>query len=206
MSALVSVAAAATGFAAGSIPFGLLIARFSGRTDPRTAGSGNVGATNVARTGGLHLGLLTLLLDAAKGALPAWWFLSQGNETAGVAAGLAAVLGHCYSPWLRFHGGKGVATLLGVVGVLVWPAGLGLFAAIWVLLFALFRWASVASLAAAWAMPLLAWFGQGSLLSTGALAFAALVVTLRHHANLRRLFTGEEPRFGDKPAPIVEES
>jgi len=200
-----AAAAAVAGFAVGSIPFGLLIAKFSGRTDPRTAGSGNVGATNVARTGGLHLGLLTLLLDAGKGALPAWWFLNHGSETAGVVAGLAAVLGHCFSPWLRFRGGKGVATLLGIVGVLLWPTGLALFAATWVLLFAVLRWASVASLVAAWAMPLLAWFGQDSLLLAGSLAGAALVVTLRHRTNLRRLFRGEEPRFRDKPAPIVEE-
>ena len=200
------VLAVALGFAAGSIPFGLLIAKLSGRTDPRTAGSGNVGATNVARTGGLHLGVLTLLLDAAKGALPAWVFVAQGQEAAGVAAGLAAVLGHCFSPWLRFRGGKGVAILLGMVGVLFWPMGLLVFAALWVLLFATLRWASVASLVAAWAMPLLAWFREGSLLLTLALAAAALLVTLRHHTNIRRLLRGEEPRFRDEPRPVADDA
>lgn len=197
--------AAVVGFVAGSIPFGLLMAKLAGSRDPRSAGSGNVGATNVARTGGLHLGLLTLIFDAAKAAIPAWLFLGQGGELAGACAGLAALLGHCFSPWLRFRGGKGVATLLGMVGVLVWPTGLLLFAAVFLLLFVALRWVSVASIAATWAMPLLAWFHSGSTLLAGVLGVAAIVVTLRHASNLRRLFAGEEPRFGAEPAAVAEE-
>lgn len=196
---------ALVGFLAGSIPFGLLVAKLAGRTDPRSAGSGNVGATNVARTGGLHLGLLTLLLDAAKGAVPAWWFLGQGGEQAGLVAGVAAVLGHCFTPWLRFRGGKGVATLLGIVGVLAWPLGLIVFALTWLVLFASLRWASVASIVAAWTMPPLAWFALGSPWLTAGLALAAAVVTLRHHSNIRRLLRGDEPRFRDKKATSAEE-
>jgi glycerol-3-phosphate acyltransferase PlsY len=198
--------AAAAGIAAGSIPFGLLFAKLGGKADPRRVGSGNVGATNLARTGGLHLGLLTLLFDAAKGALPAWWCARQWGEAAGVTAGLCAVLGHCFSPWLGFRGGKGVATLLGMTGALFWPHGFAVFALVWVLLFATLRWASVASIAAAWAVPLFActWFGSPLLIA--AFAAAAAVVTVRHHSNLKRLFRGQEPRFRDTAETPPEES
>jgi glycerol-3-phosphate acyltransferase PlsY len=190
--------AALTGFLAGSVPFGLLLTRLTGRVDPRTIGSGNVGATNVVRASGLGLGLATLLLDAAKGWLPAAAFAQAAGPSAGAIAGLAAVLGHCFSPWLRLRGGKGVATLLGVVGALAWPWGLLAFVVAWLATVGLLRFASVSSLVASWIAPLVAWrtgSGREALL---ALVAAALVVTLRHHSNLRRLVRGEEPRFGSR--------
>lgn len=193
------VLGAAAGFLAGSIPFGLLLARAAGRTDPRLVGSGNVGATNVARTGGLHLGLLTLLLDAAKGALPSAFVLHHHGAVPAAATGFAAVLGHCFSPWLRLRGGKGVATLLGVVGALAWPWGLLTFAAVWIVLMATLRWASVASLAAAGLMPVAVWLSGGPPVFIAVFAATTLVVLFQHRGNIRRLAAGTEPRFGGRP-------
>ena len=190
---------ALVGFLAGSIPFGLLLAKLAGRTDPRQVGSGNVGATNVARAGGLHLGLLTLLLDAAKGGVPAalWWH--HHGDVAAAATGFAAVAGHCFSPWLRFKGGKGVATLLGVVAGLVWPWGVVVFVAVWAALMLALRWASVASLAAAGLMPVVAWLAKGPPVFIAVFSAIFIVVFVQHRSNIKRLIAGTEPRFRERP-------
>ena len=162
-------------------------------------GSGNVGATNVARSGGLHLGLLTLLLDAGKGALPAGLVLHHHGAAPAAATGLAAVLGHCFSPWLGFRGGKGVATLLGVVAALAWPWGFAAFAVAWVAIVATLRWVSLASLVAAGLVPVAVWLTGGPPVFIAAFSAIALVVVIQHRSNLGRLAAGTEPRFGDKP-------
>ena len=178
----------------GSIPFGLLITRALGLGDLRSIGSGNIGATNVLRTGNKGAAAATLLLDAAKGAaavlLARWAF----GETAALVAGLAAFLGHLFPIWLRFRGGKGVATFLGVTLALAWPAGLAACAT-WLAVAVLTRVSSLAALAAAAATPLwLAVFGRADAVWLG-LALAVLVF-IRHHANIRRLIRGSEPRIG----------
>ena len=181
------------GYLLGSIPFGLLLAMAGGKGDIRDIGSGNIGATNVLRTGSKPLAALTLLLDAAKGALAVW--LAQryfpGFE-AHAAAG--ALVGHLYPVWLRFKGGKGVATLLGILVPLLPMAAL-VYAVVWVGLLLVLRISSVAGIAAAASAPISAAVlgeqGRFPLL----LVFAILVVW-KHHQNIRRLLAGTEPRIG----------
>ncbi len=180
----------------GSIPFGVLIARALGLGDLRKIGSGNIGATNVLRTGNKRAAAATLLLDAAKGAAAVLTARHFAGETAAMAAGLAAFLGHLFPVWLGFRGGKGVATFLGVMLALAWPVGLAACAT-WAVVAAAFRYSSLAALAAAASAPV--W-----LLVLGprqavwlALALAALVF-LRHRANITRLLAGTEPRIGVK--------
>jgi glycerol-3-phosphate acyltransferase PlsY len=185
----------------GSIPFGLLFARLFGGGDVRQSGSGNIGASNVARVAGPLPGVLTLVFDAAKGALAvllAAHFTANGAK-AMMLAGLAALLGHCFSVWLRFKGGKGVATGLGVFAALCPLAALaGVF--LFVLVFLFWRFASLASISAAAAMPLLVYFlwaphhAPPLVVSFGTL-FAAALIVYQHDANLRRLVEGTEPRF-----------
>ena len=191
----------------GATPFGLLLARLAGHGDIRKIGSGNIGATNVLRTGNKGLAALTLLLDAGKGWASAAIAGIWGPDTA-VVAGLFAVLGHMFPVWLRFRGGKGVATVLGVIAALAWPIALA-SALLWLATAALFRFSSLASMVSVVAAPpLLA--GMLSLQRDGALpyrlpgepqhielfAVLAALVLLRHHANIRRLVTGQEPRIG----------
>jgi glycerol-3-phosphate acyltransferase PlsY len=190
------VAAVATGYLLGSVPFGLLVSKLAGSTDPRTVGSGNIGATNVTRAGGRGLGVATLALDALKGALPALAF-ARVSLLAGALAGLAAIAGHCFPAWLRFRGGKGVATFLGVGAALCWPAAL-VFAAAYAATAAAVRIASVASLAATWASCVTALL-LGPQEVAAALLLAALVITWRHRGNLARLRRGEETRMGARP-------
>ncbi|MGI8932429.1 MAG: glycerol-3-phosphate 1-O-acyltransferase PlsY [Sphingomicrobium sp.] len=181
------------GYFLGSIPFGLLIAKAGGKGDVRDIGSGSIGATNVLRTGSKGLAALTLLLDAAKGTLAVW--LAQryfpGFE-AHAAAG--ALVGHLYPVWLRFKGGKGVATLLGIL-VLLLPTAALVYALVWIGLLLLVRISSVSGLAAAASAPVTAVVvgeqGRFPLL----LGFAILVVW-KHHQNIRRLLLGTEPRVG----------
>jgi glycerol-3-phosphate acyltransferase PlsY len=178
----------------GSVPFGIVITRALGLGDLRSIGSGNIGATNVLRTGHKGAAAATLVLDAAKGGLAvlaARWLLA---EDAAQLAGLAAFLGHLWPVWLRFRGGKGVATFLGILLALYWPVGLAVCAT-WAAVALVFRISSLAALCAAASSTLwLLGFGQGRMLLLGAVL--TLLVYQRHSANLKRLREGTEPRIG----------
>tara|TARA_B100000678_G_scaffold157341_1_gene131363 strand:+ start:89 stop:745 length:657 start_codon:yes stop_codon:yes gene_type:complete len=191
-------------FAFGSIPFGLLLTRAAGLGDIRSIGSGSIGATNVLRTGNKKLAAATVLLDAAKGALPVviagmiYALDGTGQERAlaqGVAA-VAAVAGHCWTPWLRFKGGKGFATAAGVLLALAWPAMLAC-AAIWAATLSLTRISSVSSMTTVVLSPAVAWL-MGYPQVIWPLVAIAVVVLIQHRANIGRLMRGEEPRVGQK--------
>lgn len=185
--------AALLGYALGSIPFGLLLTRLAGAGDLREIGSGNIGATNVLRTGRKGLAAATLLLDMAKGlvaVLLAWrWF----PDVAGFA-GIGALLGHCFPVWLKFRGGKGVATLMGVSLGLAWPVGAA-YSVTWLGMLALTRISSLAGMSAAIAAPLAA-LAIGRMDLVPVLAGLALLVVILHRANIARLIAGTEPRVG----------
>ena len=181
------------GYGLGSIPFGVILTRLAGAGDLRSIGSGNIGATNVLRTGRKGLAAATLLLDLAKGAAAVWLaeWLFPGD---GMIAAAAAFVGHCYPIWLRFKGGKGVATLMGIVLALHWPMGL-VYAAVWLGLLASLRISSVAGMAAAVSAPVSgALFGRFDLVML-LLALAAIVLW-KHRDNIERLLAGTEPRIG----------
>jgi len=183
----------ALGYLRGSIPSGALVARAFALGDLRRIGSGNIGATNVLRTGNKAAAAITLLADMAKGFLPVWTFLGWG-DLAGQVAGIGAVLGHCLPIWLRFRGGKGVATFLGAMLGLSLPAG-ALICLTWLATAALLRISSAAALAASFAAPFWLWAVDGPRAVLCAAMLAAFV-WLRHHANIRRLLRGEEPAIG----------
>ncbi|MFV0622931.1 glycerol-3-phosphate 1-O-acyltransferase PlsY [Sphingomonas sp. ac-8] len=190
-----AVGALLLGYLLGSIPFGLLLARGFGAGDLRSIGSGNIGATNVLRTGRKGLAAATLLLDCAKGwvavVLAEWLFPGHGP-----IAAAAAFLGHCYPVWLRFRGGKGVATMMGVVLALHWPSAL-VFAAVWLALLATVRISSVAGMTACISAPVsAAWFGRFDLVLL--LLGLAAVAMWKHRENLGRLLEGTEPRIGGR--------
>ena len=189
------VAVIVMGYLLGSIPFGLLITRLAGMGDVRRIGSGNIGATNVLRTGNKKLAALTLLLDALKGTAAVLIAATWGPGYA-MAAGFAAFIGHLFPVWIGFRGGKGVATYLGVLIGLAWKVAL-VFAVIWIAVAWLSRYSSLAALLAALAVPLAFWlFGEAAL----ALLFAAMSIIVfgKHHANIRRLLDGNESRIGAK--------
>jgi glycerol-3-phosphate acyltransferase PlsY len=183
------------GYLLGSIPFGLLLTKLAGLGDIRGIGSGNIGATNVLRTGRKGLAAATLVLDGLKGAAAV--LIAQKllyDQDTALFAGLAAVLGHLFPIWLRFKGGKGVATGLGVLIAAAWPIGL-VACAIWLLIAAAARFSSLAALAAFASAPALALIVED--FSVVKLAFTiAVLVFVRHQANIRRLFAGTEPRIG----------
>ncbi|MEM1161672.1 MAG: glycerol-3-phosphate 1-O-acyltransferase PlsY [Pseudomonadota bacterium] len=187
--------ALACGYLIGSVPVGVLLARLMNLGDLRKIGSGNIGATNVLRTGNKAAAALTLFLDGAKGAAAVLAFLNWG-DLAAQAAGTGAVLGHCLPVWLRFRGGKGVATFLGVVIALAWPVGL-LTCASWLVGAALSRISSVGALVAAVSAPLWMW-AMGHPEAVLSTAFIALWVWIRHAANIGRLLQGKEPRIGKR--------
>ena len=183
------------GYLLGSIPFGLILTKLTGRGDVRTIGSGNIGATNVLRTGSKGLAALTLLCDVLKGTLAVWigW---QFGPYAAMAGGLGAFLGHLFPVWLGFRGGKGVATYIGVALGLYWPAAAA-FCVVWLLVATATRYSSLAALiASATTIGALALTGQSRLAVFFALLTALLYV--RHAANIRRLVKGEETRIGEK--------
>ena len=194
-------AAALTGYLLGSVPWGLLLLRAVGGPDPRSVGSGNIGATNVTRAGGRGLGLATLVLDAVKALAPALFFASI-DPRAGALAGLSAVLGHCYPVWLRFSGGKGVATFLGACLGLASPMAPLVFGLTWGAVMGLTRFVSLASVAgcvaAAVATFVFSYLRDGAHASWpgAALIAASAVVALRHRANFARIRKGEEPHVG----------
>ncbi|RZM12234.1 MAG: glycerol-3-phosphate 1-O-acyltransferase [Sphingomonas sp.] len=186
-------AALLLGYLLGSIPFGILLTRAAGAGDLRSIGSGNIGATNVLRTGRKGLAAATLLLDLAKGAA-AVLLIERLFPGDGMLAAAGALIGHCYPVWLRFRGGKGVATLMGVVLALHWPVG-AVYAAVWVGLLATVRISSVAGMAAAIAAPLAAaLFGRFDLVLL--LLALSLIVLWKHGENIERLLAGTEPRIG----------
>jgi glycerol-3-phosphate acyltransferase PlsY len=198
-------AAMAGGYLLGSIPFGVIATRLGGAGDIRNVGSGNIGATNVLRTGRRDLALMTLLGDGGKGAvavLLAWLVTRDGTmEQQAVLtslAGGAAFLGHLFPVWLRFKGGKGVSTFLGTMLAAAWPVGLAA-AATWLVVAFVFRFSSLAALVAVALAPAIALL-LGRSHATALLAlFMALLVYVRHEDNIRRLLKGQEPRIGAKP-------
>ena len=195
----------AFGYALGSIPFGLLLTRFAGLGDIRAIGSGNIGATNVLRTGRKGLAALTLLLDGAKGTAAVVLASQLAGPDAALMAGHGAVLGHLFPAWLGFRGGKGVATGLGVLLGLDWRIGL-CACLVWLAMAAIFRRSSLSSLTAFAAAPILAlylpllWAPGGEAIGDRQLAvFAAIIAALiwfKHHENIKRLLSGTEPRIG----------
>ena len=197
------IAALIFGYVLGSIPFGLVLTRFAGLGDIRSIGSGNIGATNVLRTGKKGLAAATLLLDCLKGAF-AVWIASQFGPDPAIAAGLGAFLGHCFPIWLKFAGGKGVATYLGILLAFSWKAAL-LFAAIWICTALVSRYSSLSALLGSLLTPIALLLG-GTVLATWAsnvqLAqlFALLTAILwwRHRENIARLFAGTEGKIGKK--------
>ncbi|MBA3999077.1 MAG: acyl-phosphate glycerol 3-phosphate acyltransferase [Brevundimonas sp.] len=192
------------GYLLGSIPFGVVITRAAGAGDVRNIGSGNIGATNVLRTGRKDLALATLLLDAGKGAaalLIARWLFD--NEAAAVIAGGAAFLGHLFPIWLGFKGGKGVATFFGLIIAAAWPLGL-MAGATWLIVAFALRYSSLAALIASAATPLYALLPLAVLgLPVPApilllSVFTAVLIWIRHHENIGRLMKGTESRIGSK--------
>ena len=184
--------AAVLGYLLGSIPFGLLLARLAGLGDIRQIGSGNIGATNVLRTGSRSAAALTLLLDLAKGFAAVVIAAGWGEDAVLLAAG-GAIIGHMFPVWLGFRGGKGVATALGLVMALAWPVALAA-ALVWLAATLLFRYSSLASLVAAVVGAALAPFLADPMTAT-TIAGIALLIILRHHANIRRLLAGTESRI-----------
>ncbi|MFD0859820.1 glycerol-3-phosphate 1-O-acyltransferase PlsY [Roseovarius aquimarinus] len=187
---------AAIGYLLGSIPSGMILARVMGLGNLREIGSGNIGATNVLRTGSKTAAALTLLLDGLKGVVAVLLARGLAGEDAAQIAGLAAFLGHCFPVWLGFRGGKGVATFLGLMLALAWPVGL-LACATWLATAALLRISSLSALVAALSAPVwMLLLGEGSLLVLGVLV--ASLIVWRHRANIARMRAGTEPRIGQK--------
>ena len=185
----------------GSIPFAVLVSRAMGLPDPRSFGSGNPGATNVLRSGSKLAAALTLAGDALKGWVAVWaaWAAGLSAETI-AAVGLAAFLGHVFSLWLRFKGGKGVATAAGVLFALDWRVGLGVLA-VWATVALVTRYSSLAAVTAALVAPAVIWAIQGATPMLAAGAAMGAVLVWRHQANLAKLLRGEESRIGQKARP-----
>ncbi len=187
---------AVLGYLLGSIPFGLIFSKLAGYGDIRAIGSGNIGATNVLRTGNRVLALATLLFDGGKGAAAALAASAAWGPSAGLLAAAGAVLGHNFPVWLRFRGGKGVATTLGVLLAVAWPVGLAA-CAVWLAMAYTFRISSLAALVALAAAPVLMLVFADNSRALLAL-FLALLGFVRHHENIARLFAGTESRIGEK--------
>ena len=191
------IAAAVGGYFLGSVPFGLILTRVAGLGDIRDIGSGNIGAANVLRTGNKGLAALTLLFDAGKGAVAVLIAGRLGPDMA-VLAGAGAVVGHLFPLWLRFRGGKGVATALGVLAAIAWEVAL-LAVLTWLAIALIFRYGSLASMVSLASAPFTAaWLADPQ--RTELAGFMAILVILRHHANIRRLIKGEEPKLGRSAA------
>ncbi|AYF03018.1 acyl-phosphate glycerol 3-phosphate acyltransferase [Paracoccus yeei] len=187
---------AVLGYLLGSIPFGIVITRALGLGDLRQIGSGNIGATNVLRTGNKPAALATLLLDSGKGAIAVLLARWLAGPDAALVAGAAAFLGHLFPVWLGFKGGKGVATFLGTVLALDWRLGL-IACGLWLLTAAAGRISSLSALVAAALTPALAWWLDGPRMAV-VTGFMAVLIFIRHHANIGRILAGTEPRIGRK--------
>jgi len=196
LSPLVLLAGLALGYLLGSIPFGLLLTRMAGLGDVRAIGSGNIGATNVLRTGRKGLAAATLLLDALKGTAAVLLAARLLGPEPALAAALGAFLGHTFPVWLGFRGGKGVATYIGVLIALDWRAAL-IFALVWLGVAVASRYSSLSALIASAVTPLIVWWlgrGDAALL----IALLALILWLKHRSNIARLMAGTEGRIGQK--------
>ncbi|NQY39829.1 MAG: glycerol-3-phosphate 1-O-acyltransferase PlsY [Henriciella sp.] len=192
------LAAIAMGYLLGSIPFGLLITRIAGLGDIRDIGSGNIGATNVLRTGRKDLALATLLLDSFKAGLAVLLMASLSDDrNVGLIAGAVAFLGHCYPVWLNFKGGKGVATYAGLLAFAS-PLALAVGAPVWLGLFAITRISSLSALIAAAMVPFGAFYLGETKFAAGALLALSILVFWTHRENIKRLLAGTEPKFGSK--------
>ena len=187
--------AAVSGYLLGAVPFGLVLTRLAGMGDIRQIGSGNIGATNVLRTGNKPLALATLLLDSGKGAAAALTFAAF-DPIAGLIAGGSAILGHNFPVWLKFKGGKGVATTLGVLLAVSWPTGIAACLT-WLAIAVVFRYSSLAALVGLAAAPVYAWW-LADLPTTVLAAALAVLGLVRHHENISRLLKGEETKIGKK--------
>ena len=202
------VAVLAGGYLLGSIPFGLIATRLGGAGDIRAIGSGNIGATNVLRTGRRDLAAITLIGDGGKGAVAVLVARlvvtqAQGSDAGLVAAALAggaAFVGHIFPVWLRFRGGKGVATFFGTLLAIAWPVGI-LAGATWIAMAAVFRMSSLAALTAAALAPLFAFAVHAGSPVIVLAVFMAVLIFIRHHENIRRLLRGEEPKIGGGKKP-----
>jgi len=204
---LQAVAAVVGGYFLGSVPFGVIVTRLAGAGDLRQIGSGSIGATNVLRTGRKDLALITVLGDGGKGALAvfvAWLATREATAEAQALltalAGAAAFLGHLFPVWLKFRGGKGVATFFGVMLAAAWPAGL-LAGATWLVVAFLFRISSLAALATAVLAPLFVFLVDRPRPIALMALFMAVLIFARHHENIRRLLKGEEPKIGQGKTP-----
>ena len=197
------VLAAVVGYLLGSIPFGLLITRAAGLGDIRKNGSGNIGATNVLRTGRRELAAATLILDGAKGAAAVLIARHFWGDDAALIAGVAAFLGHCFPVWLCFKGGKGVAVFIGLLLGLAWPLGI-VFCVVWLIIAAAQRYSSLAALTAAVTTPIFAYVGglyvdwiDGPKLAA-VTAVLALILIYKHRTNIGRLIQNTEPKIGSE--------
>ncbi|WP_424968222.1 glycerol-3-phosphate 1-O-acyltransferase PlsY [Dinoroseobacter sp. S375] len=190
--ALVALAA----YLLGAVPFGMVIAKLMGLGNLREIGSGNIGATNVLRTGSKPAAAATLILDAGKGAVAVLIARAAFGEDAAQLAGAAAFLGHCFPVYLKFKGGKGVATFLGTLLALAWPLGVAA-CLIWLLCAAAFRFSSLSALIAALMTPVFAW-GFGRPDAAAFCTFLGVLIWIRHRENIIRLLSGSEPKIGAK--------
>ena len=196
IAAFPAIIAAVLGYLSGSVPFGLILTRMAGLGDVRSIGSGNIGATNVLRTGNKGLAAATLLLDALKGTVPAALGYHFLGVEGGVIAGFAAFLGHIFPVWLGFKGGKGVATYIGVLFGLDWRMGL-LFLLVWIATAAITRYSSLSALVATVAIPVVQLF-TGDIKIAAVAAVMTIIAWIKHRANISRLVSGSESRIGSK--------
>lgn len=184
------------GYLCGSVPFGLLLTRAAGLGDIRTIGSGNIGATNVLRTGNRWVAAATLVLDAAKAALPVLVARYYWGEQAAMVAAIGAFLGHCFPAWLNFKGGKGVAVMIGSLLALSWPVGL-IFCGVWLIIAFAQKVSSLAALTAGATAPIFAYVVVNEWLA-GAVAVMAVLLFFQHRENIARLMAGTEPKIGSE--------
>ena len=192
------IVSAVLGYLFGAVPFGLVITRLAGLGDIREIGSGNIGATNVLRTGRKDLALATLLLDAGKAGLAAFIAMLVFNSLhAGLIAGAAAFVGHCYPVWLGFKGGKGVATFIGLLFGIMWKVGLA-FGISWLIVAFVFRYSSLAALVTAALLPIYTHFLGYDLFAVCVTIFLSVLLYWRHRENIKRLIQGTETRIGGK--------
>ncbi len=191
------------GYLLGSIPFGLVLTRLAGTQDIRTIGSGNIGATNVLRTGRKGLAAATLVGDALKGSVAVWLATWFGGPDLGVLAALGAFLGHLFPVWLNFKGGKGVATYIGVLLALAWPAAI-FFCVVWIVVAALTRYSSLAALIASAATPVFLWWYQDDLQNAELFLVLSVLLWIMHRGNIARLVRGREGKIGGSRTPATD--